>query len=423
MVQARQRNQTVDVLRGIAILLVVLWHTMTGVTINSENSFLSNIVWSLQMPLFMLISGYVMRYSKVVNSGKEFRRQFIKKSRAYLLPWAVWTFGIRGFLFGEHDFFNISNLLWHMDNGYWFLISLWTITCLFTLAQWLSVFLCNNDLSGKRIVITTAFYLIFMGALAGIGLLMGLSFFCIKLTLYYMPFFYAGYLFGQYQDRLLGMRHAKKWLDAVVSICVFVWLFLLKRYNLFNMSESVGGIFIRITASITGCIAICGFTSIRNKNGNISQKFGGGGTLDGRTFAPDLSAPLSATEHVKTRDTAICDHSTGSFISGNQLDNNHIERILDYSGDSYGWSASASAVCKGSLGSSVLTWVGQHTLEIYLMHNLLLGLFPWKSRLDFYLLTGSLLVLGNWMATLAIVILIIRFLEKSHVMTKILWNK
>jgi peptidoglycan/LPS O-acetylase OafA/YrhL len=189
---------------------------------------------------------------------------------------SVWTFGIRGFLFGEHDFFNISNLLWHMDNGYWFLISLWTITCLFTLAQWLSVFLCNNDLSGKRIVITTAFYLIFMGALAGIGLLMGLSFFCIKLTLYYMPFFYAGYLFGQYQDRLLGMRHAKKWLDAVVSICVFVWLFLLKRYNLFNMSESVGGIFIRITASITGCIAICGFTSIRNKNGNISQKFGGG---------------------------------------------------------------------------------------------------------------------------------------------------
>ena len=34
------RNITIDVLRGIAILLVVLGHTMTGCTNNSESSFL-----------------------------------------------------------------------------------------------------------------------------------------------------------------------------------------------------------------------------------------------------------------------------------------------------------------------------------------------------------------------------------------------
>ena len=47
-----KRNEVVDVMRGMAILLVVLGHTMTGCTANSESSFLYNVIWSIQMPLF-----------------------------------------------------------------------------------------------------------------------------------------------------------------------------------------------------------------------------------------------------------------------------------------------------------------------------------------------------------------------------------
>lgn len=47
-----KRNEFVDVMRGVAILLVVLGHTMTGCTANSESSFLYNVIWSIQMPLF-----------------------------------------------------------------------------------------------------------------------------------------------------------------------------------------------------------------------------------------------------------------------------------------------------------------------------------------------------------------------------------
>lgn len=43
------RNQFVDIMRGIAMLLVVLGHTMTGCTVDSQKSFLFNIIWSLQM--------------------------------------------------------------------------------------------------------------------------------------------------------------------------------------------------------------------------------------------------------------------------------------------------------------------------------------------------------------------------------------
>ena len=44
------------------MLLVVLGHIMTGCTVGAEESFLFNIVWSLQMPMFILISGYVTKY-------------------------------------------------------------------------------------------------------------------------------------------------------------------------------------------------------------------------------------------------------------------------------------------------------------------------------------------------------------------------
>lgn len=66
----KERNQFVDIMRGIAMLLVVLGHTMTGCTVDSQKSFVFNIVWSLQMPLFILISGYVTKYSRSICDGK-----------------------------------------------------------------------------------------------------------------------------------------------------------------------------------------------------------------------------------------------------------------------------------------------------------------------------------------------------------------
>lgn len=48
----KKRNQIVDSLRGIAILLVILGHTMTSLTSGSQKSIVFNIIWTLQMPLF-----------------------------------------------------------------------------------------------------------------------------------------------------------------------------------------------------------------------------------------------------------------------------------------------------------------------------------------------------------------------------------
>ena len=87
----KNRNQFVDMIRGIAMLMVVLGHTMTGCTSNAQDSFLFNIVWSLQMPLFILISGYITKYSHKIVDWSDFIRYLQRRTVAYMLPWATWS--------------------------------------------------------------------------------------------------------------------------------------------------------------------------------------------------------------------------------------------------------------------------------------------------------------------------------------------
>ena len=108
--KAENRNQFVDIMRGIAMLLVVLGHTMTGCTANSQSSFLFNIIWSLQMPLFILISGYVTKYSRPSADGNGLWKYVKRRTVAYMLPWAVWSFLVRGIIFGENSFLNFREL-------------------------------------------------------------------------------------------------------------------------------------------------------------------------------------------------------------------------------------------------------------------------------------------------------------------------
>ena len=251
------RNQFVDIMRGIAMLLVVLGHTMTGCTTDAETSFLFNIVWSLQMPLFILISGYVTRYSRDIQDVAGLWKFVKRRTIAYLLPWLVWSLLVRGIIFGEGNFLNVKWLLWHMDSGYWFLATIWTISMIFGLSNFLARKIAKE--SGiKRQLFILAFYLVGLAVLAAIGLVAGLSFFAIKLTLYYMPFYFAGYLYGQYRDWIMEIKWSKTAVDIVIAVCLAIWLFIMTRYHLYALPDNGMAIALRALSSIAGCIAVCG---------------------------------------------------------------------------------------------------------------------------------------------------------------------
>jgi len=256
----RLRNPYVDIMRGTAILLVVLGHTMTGCTLNSQDSFLYNIVWSLQMPLFVLISGYVTQYGKKITTRSLLGIYIKRRTIAYLLPWVVWTFFVRGVIFGKIENFNISQMFWNMDSGYWFLITIWTISIICGLASFGANRMIRRKATErdwlKDVVITGVLYFVGMLILVIIGLLFGLTFFCIKLTLYYMPFYFVGYAFGSIQEKIKGSKHGEMVIQIAVAVSLTVWVFIISRFNLFEIEDSIWGILIRGIASITGCIAV-----------------------------------------------------------------------------------------------------------------------------------------------------------------------
>lgn len=208
------------------------------------------------MPLFILISGYVTRYSKEIKTISELFKFFLKRTTAYLLPFAVWSFLIRGLILGQKVFFDIKYMLWHMDSGYWFLITIWTISMIFGIANFVSSKI-KNSILGKQILLF-AVYVCGMALLGIIGYFVGMSFFCIKLTLYYMPFYFLGYLYGQYRDKIFSLSFGKTTVDIIVALCLAIWIFALIRFNIFELSDGGKDIIIRVAVSLSGCIAVCG---------------------------------------------------------------------------------------------------------------------------------------------------------------------
>ena len=336
------RNQFVDIMRGIAMLLVVLGHTMTGCTVDSQKSFLFNIVWSLQMPLFILISGYVTKYSRSVCDSKGLWKYVKRRTIAYMLPWAVWSFLVRGIIFGEDGFLNVKHLLWNMDSGYWFLATIWTISMIFGIASFIAEWVSKENLLKKQTVLLGC-YLVGMVLLVGIGAILGLSFFAIKLTLYYMPFYYAGFLYGQFDDRMKESDTGKKVIDSIVAICFAEWLFVILRFSLYEMSDGGFAIILRAATSLAGCIAVCGLCK-----GIFSSKIGGGGTL---------------------------------------------------------------------------AWGGEHSLEVYLTHYLLLSLIKLDKVPILYSPVGLSMVLVNYLITVALTAMAIVMITQNAVLRFVLTGK
>lgn len=362
----KERNQYIDIMRGLAMLLVVLGHTMTGCTVDSEKSFLFNIIWSLQMPLFILISGYVTKYSREISGFKGRGRRFFKrKTVAYLLPCIIWSLVIRGILLGETNFLNLKYMLWHMDSGYWFLVTIWTISIIFGL----SVFGAKNCIKSskfKQQIVMTVLYIIGMICLMGIGMIFGMSFFAIKLTLYYMPFYFLGYLFGQYEEKLFAIKKGKQIVDLVVVICLGVWLYSILRYSLYDMSDSGVAIIFRAVISLMGCIAVCGLC-----RGMFSEKKG------------------------EMRD------SNSVECKGNQEQQFSFKELIIRS----------------------FHWFGKHSLEVYLIHGLFLNILRTKELKSFFSITGYTLTLSNYLITILLCYMSITLFSKSDILKKTLCLK
>ena len=208
------RNPYIDIVRGIAILLVVMGHCIqfgSGTeTLESGQFFADPIfkfIYSFHMPLFMLISGYLC-WGYV--SRKSHKTYFLDKVKGILIPLIAWhtLFQVVAILSGTH----ISAYLffWSYFHTLWFLRALLVCyTIILVIHKW-----------GKD---NTLLYLFLCLLLPFISNRIIPDVFAFTI-----PYFIMGYVYCKYKKMLPIVERLSK--SLVFYICIIVMLFILLYY-------------------------------------------------------------------------------------------------------------------------------------------------------------------------------------------------
>lgn len=114
-----KRNVYMDFLKGIAILSVIIGHSLSDI---EEGKILFHVVYSFHMPLFMFISAYVEEQNKDKYAAKEWK-MLIKRAGGLLIPYLSWS--ILGYVIsGQFRELQIRELglqlLGYTKSGLWF---------------------------------------------------------------------------------------------------------------------------------------------------------------------------------------------------------------------------------------------------------------------------------------------------------------
>ena len=119
------RILSLDYMKALAIFFVVLGHLIDGV--DSENNPFRVFIYSLHMPLFFIVSGFLS--SKKVTSVGDLGKWYLRKMRL-LIPFFVFTIGNVLFWGGPWNTF----LGWNKF-GLWFLWTLFLFDTIYAITQ------------------------------------------------------------------------------------------------------------------------------------------------------------------------------------------------------------------------------------------------------------------------------------------------
>lgn len=123
------RNRTIDTMKGLLILLVVLGHSVQygfGNYYEKQllfyDNYLFRAIYAFHMPLFMFISGYLFHSS----NKKPFSQVLISKLKGIGIPFLVYysLLYVLGWFMNHQDTFYLSDYLRKMKIEMWFLSSL-----------------------------------------------------------------------------------------------------------------------------------------------------------------------------------------------------------------------------------------------------------------------------------------------------------
>jgi glucans biosynthesis protein C len=251
-VNTLKKNESIETLRGLAIILVVFGHIIgfdkTGGMRVADDSIFRYLYFTLEyirMPLFTVISGWVYANKPIMNAD---RLKFIKgKLRRLIVPMLVIStllFLFRMVIPGTNTKPELSalpnNLIFPYDL-YWYLYSLFVIFIVISILDTQPFF---RKLEGWFTTLACAFVAL---AISKTFLEEVPNFFSFKGATYLFPFFVLGIGLYRFRDTLLNSK------SAFLLLCVFAISFVIQQMTWFGylpMQEkhSVLGITVGLSA-------------------------------------------------------------------------------------------------------------------------------------------------------------------------------
>lgn len=259
-----------DVAKAIAIICVVWGHCLQNMTVDSDywhTDFVSRLIISFHMPLFMAISGY-FAYNSIF---RPIASTLKKKAIQLILPSICWYLIVSLLAMVFHRDFRIErfgDIITTLPYSYWFLKSL---------------FMCYLlTLIGVRLMHWHKWSAILYAA----AIFAGGEILNYASTISMLPFFLAGTIAHNYKVELSNYRNSL----TLVSALSFIALFLLFDSGDYNMylnpfTHNRGGynaLLIRALIGISGSVTILGLIrciSIRLQGRRIVRIFASAGTL------------------------------------------------------------------------------------------------------------------------------------------------
>ena len=150
-----------------------------------------------------------------------------------------------------------------------------------------------------------------------------------------------------------------------------------------------------------------------------SRIIGGGPGLDRETLPGSLPRPLFAAESRSAREQADFLQPAGTDACVDKLHDNSAACNADGYGDKREQNVGISIDGKERLRGFFL-WAGKHSLEIYMIHGLVLNIFKSSVPIQFCSIQGYLLTAGNFTLTVGLCALLIGLLSQNDLLKKVL---
>ena len=241
----KKRNKELDILKGLLIIIVVIRHVFQVVALDTDVDYLSNLMTVVEMPLFILISGYFGGKSLLVEN-RGLLGVIAKKTVSYLVPFISYFIIFKMIFSPTTDLAGSLNALLHnITLGLWFLFVVWILSIILNIAIYLS-----SRIQSSKMIKVAIFSIVFFGLVGCcgiIGLVFGFDFLGAKYVVYYSILYYLGYLFHYILD--IKKLLTNDWFGAICTAVFFIGAYYFKIILLPDNPVVMG---IRIILALAG---------------------------------------------------------------------------------------------------------------------------------------------------------------------------